>query len=91
MEKRILSSIFCLVLSCLSFVIQSQDITLQQTNKSGIYTKGQKITVTASTDNYVDTLHIKVFKNNNKLLVQKDIITGKDSLLIYEGSFADPC
>lgn len=83
--------VLILILSCYQLVIQSQDITLQQTNKTGIYTKGQKITVTASTDNYVDTLHIKVFKNNNQLLVQKDITTGKDSLLIYEGSFADPC
>lgn len=89
MKRCLFASI--LILSCYQLVIQSQDITLQQTNKTGIYTKGQKITVTASTDNYVDTLHIKVFKNNNQLLVQKNIITGKDSLLIYEGSFADPC
>jgi hypothetical protein len=25
------------------------------------------------------------------LLVQKNIISGQDSLLIYEGSFVDPC
>jgi cephalosporin-C deacetylase len=89
MKRSLFASI--LILSCYQLVIQSQDITLRQTNKTGIYTKGQKITVTASTDNYVDTLHIKVFKNNNQLLIQKDIITGKDSLLVYEGSFADPC
>lgn len=89
MKKYIFASI--LILSCCQLVIQSQDISLQQSNKSGIYSKGQKISVTASTDNYVDTLHIKVFKNNNQLLVQKDIMTGKDSLLIYEGSFTDPC
>jgi cephalosporin-C deacetylase-like acetyl esterase len=91
MKKNLLLPIFALSLVCLSLAVQSQDIILNQSNRSGIYAKGQKITVTASTDNYVDTLHLKVFKNNSQLLVQKDIITGKDSLLIYEGSFADPC
>jgi cephalosporin-C deacetylase len=91
MKKNFLLPIFAISLACLSFTVQSQDVILNQFNRSGIYTKSQKISVTASTDNYVDTLHVKVFKNNNQLLVQKDIITGKDSLLIYEGSFADPC
>ena len=91
MRKNLLLPIFALSLACLSLALQSQDIILNQSNRTGIYTKGQKITVTASTDNYVDTLHIKVFKNNNQLLIQKDIISGKDSLLVYEGSFTDPC
>ncbi len=91
MRKNHLLPIFALSLAFLSLAVQSQDIILNQYNRSGIYTKGQKITVTASTDNYVDTLHIKVFKNNNQLLVQKNIITGKDTILIYEGSFTDPC
>jgi cephalosporin-C deacetylase-like acetyl esterase len=38
-----------------------------------------------------DTLHIKVYKNNNQLLIQKAILIGKDSLLVYEGSFKEPC
>ncbi len=91
MKRHLMSPIITLILLWLSFVLYGQDITLSQTNKSGIYTKGQKITVKASTENYVDTLHIRVFKNNSQLLVQKNIITGQDSLLIYEGSFVDPC
>jgi cephalosporin-C deacetylase len=91
MKKNLLLPIIALSLSCLSLAVQSQDVILNQSNRSGIYSKGQKIIVTASTDNYADTLHIKVFKNNNQLLLQKDIVTGKDSLLIYEGSFTDPC
>lgn len=91
MKRYILSTIFVLILTCFPSVIYSQSITLKQTNQSGIYRKGQKITVKASTENYADTLHISVFKNNNQLLVQKNIISGQDSLLIYEGSFVDPC
>jgi cephalosporin-C deacetylase len=91
MKKNFLLPILAFSLACLSLALQSQDIVLNQSNRTGIYAKGQKITVTASTENYVDTLHIKVFKNNTQLLIQKDIITGKDSILVYEGSFIDPC
>lgn len=73
MKRYLLSSIFILILTTFSLVIYSQSITLRQTNQSGIYRKGQKITVKASTENYVDTLHISVFKNNNQLLSQKNL------------------
>lgn len=92
MKRHLYSSIFTLILSCLSVIVLSQDITLKQTNKSGIYRNGQKITVKAFAENLAgDTLHIKVFKNNNQLLNQKTIIIGKDSLMVYEGSFKEPC
>jgi cephalosporin-C deacetylase-like acetyl esterase len=91
MKKDLLSPFFATILFCLSLISSGQELTLKQTNKSGIYKKGQKITVKASTENYVDSLHISVFKNNNQLIFQKDLITGEDSLLIYEGTFNDPC
>ena len=92
MKRHLYSSIFTLILSCLSVIVLSQDITLKQTSKSGIYRNGQKITVKAFAENLAgDTLHIKVFKNNNQLLNQKTIIIGKDSLMVYEGSFKEPC
>jgi cephalosporin-C deacetylase-like acetyl esterase len=92
MKRCLFSSIFILILSCFSIIVYSQDITLSQTNKSGIYTKGQKIAVKAFAENLAgDSLHIKVFKNNNQLLSQKAILIGKDSLLIYESSFGKPC
>jgi len=85
MKKNILSSIFTLIIACLSLVIQSQDITLNQSSKSGIYRKGQKITVKALAENLAgDTLHIKVFKNNNQLINQKSVIIGKDSLIVMK-------
>lgn len=91
MKRYFLSSVFAIILCCLSFISSGQELKLKQTIKSGVYKKGQTITVKASTENYVDSLHIRVLKNNNQLLFQKDIMTGQDSLLIYEGTFTDPC
>jgi cephalosporin-C deacetylase-like acetyl esterase len=92
MKRHLLSSFITLVLLWLSFIVQSQDITLRQTNKSGIYRKGQKITVTAFAESLAgDTLHIRVYKNNTQLINQKNIIIDKDSLVVYEGSSGKPC
>jgi cephalosporin-C deacetylase-like acetyl esterase len=92
MKKYLLSSIVTLVLACLSLVVHSQDIALSQANKSGIYRKSQKIVVKALVKNLKpDTLHIRVYKNNNQLLGQKNILAGSDSLVVYEGSFVEPC
>jgi cephalosporin-C deacetylase-like acetyl esterase len=91
MKRYILLFVFAVTLCCLSLISYSQELTLSQTNKSGIYKKGQKITVKASTENYVDTLHIRVYKNNNQLLLQKDLMTGQDTLIIYEGAFTESC
>jgi cephalosporin-C deacetylase len=91
MKRHILSSIFILILICFSLSAQNQDITLSQTNKSGIYNKGQIIKVTAFTGNQKgDTLQITVLKNN-KLLEKKAFIIDKDSLAVYEGLCEDPC
>ena len=92
MKRSLLSSIFTIVLLSLSFVVLSQDIVLKQTNNTGIYRKSQTITVKAFADNLAgDTLFIKVYKNNNQQIFQNAIIIGKDSLLVYEGSFKEPC
>jgi cephalosporin-C deacetylase-like acetyl esterase len=92
MKRSLISSIIILVFLGLSFIAKSQDITLSQNNKSGIYRKGQKISVKAYADNRTgDTLHITVYKNNIKLLEQKDLIIGNDSLPVFEYSCVDPC
>jgi cephalosporin-C deacetylase len=92
MNRYLLSSAIALLLSCLSLVVSSQDITLSQTHKAGVYGKGQKISVTAFAENLAgDTLHIKVFKNNSQLINQKNIIIGKDSMIVFEGSSDKPC
>ena len=92
MKKYLLSSIFTLSLLLLSIAVLCQDITLSQSNKSGIYKGRQTIIVKAIADDLAgDTLHIKVYKNNNQLLIQKAILIGNDSILVYEGSFLEPC
>ena len=92
MKKYLLTTIFTLILTSLSIVILGQDITLKQTNKTGIYTKGQKIIVKAFSVNQTgDTLHVSIFKNNNQLILHKDIEIGTDSMQIYDGVCIEPC
>ncbi len=92
MKRYKLSSIITLTFLFLTLVVQSQNIILKQTSRTGIYSKGQKIVVKAFAVSLAgDTLHIKVYKNNTSLLEQKNIIIGKDSLLVYEGICGDPC
>ena len=92
MKRYKLSSIITLTFLFLTLVVQSQNIILKQTSRTGIYSKGQKIVVKAFAVSLAgDTLHIKVYKNNTSLLEQKNIIIGKDSLLVYEGLCGDPC
>jgi cephalosporin-C deacetylase len=92
MKKHLLWSSFFLILVFCSQVVHCQSITLSQSEKSGIYTKGQKITVTAFAEiPSWDTLHIRILKNNTQVISQHDIFKASDSLVIYEGSFSDPC
>jgi cephalosporin-C deacetylase-like acetyl esterase len=92
MKKHLLFPSFTLALAFLSFSVYGQGIVLKQAIKSGIYTSGQKISVLVFTEIPAgDTLHVRVFKNNNQELMQKDIFSVKDSLKIYEESFKEPC
>lgn len=81
-----------LVFICIYSILSGQEIILKQTNKTGVYKKGEKIVVKTYLANQEgDSLHIKVFKNNNQLIQHRNLIIGKDSLIVYEGSFTDPC
>ncbi len=92
MKKNLLFSVGTLLFSCLTLIVHSQEITLSQTNESGIYGKGQKISVKAFAEDLAgDTLYVKVFKNNTQLIDQKNILAGKDSMVIFEGSYDKPC
>jgi cephalosporin-C deacetylase-like acetyl esterase len=92
MKRIIYFSFVALILTSFRFVAQGQNITLRQTNESGIYKKGQKISVIAFTGKQVgDSLSIRVFKNNNQTLVRTTIMIHNDSILVYEGSFGEPC
>jgi cephalosporin-C deacetylase len=92
MKKIIqLSSIF-LLFTGLSASAQFREIILKQTNPTGIYKKGQIISVFAFPENQSgDSLHVRVLKNNSQQLEMKVIPAGKDSTLVYKSSFGDPC
>jgi cephalosporin-C deacetylase-like acetyl esterase len=88
--KKIFSSF--LFFALLSPILNGQEIILKQNNKTGVYKSGQKIVVkTYLADQEGDSLHIKVFKNNNLLIQKTDILIGKDSLTVYDGSFTESC
>ena len=92
MKRVIRLSFIILIFTCLSASAQFQEIILKQTTRSGIYKKGQKISVYAFPGGLAgDSLHVRVLKNNSQLLERKAIATGKDSTLVYEGSSGDPC
>ena len=92
MKRLLIISILTLIFAGLSGIILGQDITLKQTNKNGIYRKGQTISVKAFSANPTDdTLHVTIYKNNNQMIQHKDFLIAKDSILIYEGAWNDPC
>ncbi|MBA4410030.1 MAG: acetylxylan esterase [Bacteroidota bacterium] len=72
--------------------VQSQNFSLKQTHENGVYRKGEKIQVTLSTNQSVaDSLFIKVWKNNDQLLLKKAVLPTADPLIVYEGVFKEPC
>ena len=92
MKKFVFISVLAFILTGLAVVTQGQDFILKQTNESGIYGKGQKISVIAFPGNQTeDSVHIRVLKNNNQVLEKKTIRTDKDSILVFEGSFKESC
>lgn len=90
--KRIhLILIIPLILAGFSIAAQSQSIYLKQTNESGIYKKGQRISVTAITNKQIgDSLQIVVLKNNKQQLVST-IKIDNDSIPVFEGGFKESC
>jgi cephalosporin-C deacetylase len=92
MKKLLFYSVLSLAIAFFPVTVSGQNIILKQDNKSGIYTKDQKIAVTVTAViPSGDTLHIRVLKNNKQVLLKKDVLSGADSLVIFEGSFKEPC
>jgi cephalosporin-C deacetylase len=88
--KFILTSL--ILLSFFSTAINCQPLRIEQKNRSGIYLKGEKIEMFAFSDGTIsDTINITVLKNNKNEIYKKAILIGKDSLLVYSGSFDSSC
>ncbi|MBK7713107.1 MAG: alpha/beta fold hydrolase [Bacteroidales bacterium] len=93
MTKKALSIILSLfVLSASSIPVTGKGIILKQSDSSGIYRKGQKISVRAFTgENKGDSIFVRVLKNNLTELLKISARIETDSLLLFQGSFDEPC
>lgn len=92
MKSRLFSaSLIALLISCV-FAAQSQSFILKQSRENGVYKSGEKIRVSAVLNEKTsDSLTIKVWKNNDQLLLKKSILPEVDSLVIFEGTFKEAC
>jgi cephalosporin-C deacetylase len=75
-----------------STIISGQEYVLKQTNASGIYKRGEKITMIAFVGSHKgDSINIRVLKNNNQVLSKKSFTIVTDSITLFDGSFGEPC
>lgn len=70
---------------------QTGEFRLSQSVKSGIYAKGEKISVYIFPGGSSDSIRVSVMKNNKDVIVRKSIVNQGDSTLIFDGSFKEPC
>jgi cephalosporin-C deacetylase len=92
MKKSLSTTFILLLVTGLSISLFSQGIVLHQSNNAGIYKQGQKFSITAFTgDNKGDSLFIRVLKNNLDVLLKMSVKIEGDSLVLYQGSFDEPC
>jgi len=79
-------------LFCFVGMVQAQTFTLKQTRENGVYKSGEKIMVTLVPDTEsVDSVFIKVLKNNNQLLFEKSVLLSADPMIVFEAAFKEPC
>jgi cephalosporin-C deacetylase len=72
--------------------MSGQGLIIKQTRSSGVYKKGETISVTAYTGCCTgDSLLIKITKDNLQVLAKRSVMIESDSLLLYSGSFDEPC
>jgi len=85
---------FLIIVFLIIFIlpVNGQILSLKQSHENGIYKRGQKIKVTASIkQESTDSIHVKVYKNNNQLLLNTAVLPNSDSFVIYEGKFKESC
>jgi cephalosporin-C deacetylase-like acetyl esterase len=67
-------------------------VTVEQSNPSGIYRKGEKIVITATTGRISDdSIHIRILKNNVHAISRLAFKQTSLSFPVFEGSFEEPC
>ncbi|MGE5427577.1 MAG: acetylxylan esterase [Methylococcaceae bacterium] len=76
------------------YVLNAQEpaFNLKQSNESGIYKKGEKISVYAFIHSpQSDSLKVSVRMNNDHVIYKKAYLPSRDSILIYEAITGKPC
>jgi cephalosporin-C deacetylase len=92
MKTKSCASFLILFLIIFVFTVQGQTIRLKQSHENGIYKKGDKIKIIAILDHRTgDSLSIKVWKNNDQLLLKSKSLPYKDSLEVFTGKMNEPC
>jgi len=73
-------------------VVQSQSFILKQKHENGLYKRNEKIQIIAVVNQRSnDSLSVKVWKNNDQLIVKKTVFPVQDTLVIFESAIKDPC
>lgn len=84
-----------LLFTLLSLAIASlhaQSITLSTNLQSGVYERGERISITAtSSDIGSDPIQVKVWKNNIELILDTSIPNSSDGFSVFEKTFNEPC
>jgi cephalosporin-C deacetylase len=90
--KKNIAAVFlaAIIVQSVSYA-QTGELILKQSAGSGIYKKGQKISVFAFPRNGSDSVRVSVMKNNNIVILKKAIKAQGDSVLVFESSFTEPC
>lgn len=91
--KTLISSFFVMFfLTEIVFSGQAQTLKLELNRKDGIYKRGEIIKVIAVLSNRTnDSLIVKVWKNNNQLLLKTATIPTKDTCVIYSSVWHESC
>lgn len=92
MNKFILLFSFFILLCGYISTAQNVSFALKQSQKSGIYGKGEQIRIYAFVYNRTnDSLKVVVRRNNDQIILKKTFLAEADSVMIYEGSSKKPC
>lgn len=73
-------------------ILQAQSFILKQTHENGVYKSNEKIRISAVLSHKTnDSLSVKVWKNNDQIILKKTILPDQDSLVVFESAFKEPC
>ena len=92
MIRKSIFSMTVILYAAITTNAQLTDISLTQSVRSGIYNRGQRISVyAAGRSKTVDSLHVNIYKNNKILVKSDDFIFRNDSILVFDGRFDETC